>query len=246
MNLENFPYSESAKRMMSYVTKGWYDNSFVGKWIYEVMGIEMDDLIGLVDSLKDQAFPETASWGIFYHEIANGIAVNDGADLDQRRRIILNKKDVSHRQSMTPYRMESLLKSKFGVETYITEDVGQSIFHVDVLIAAYGKIDSSDTISDYIRTIKPSHLSFDRTFVIEPAVCKLAETFRLWQMVLNIEAKSQPQVNVGHIDVCIETHTVSPAFSGNIKKYKNLNQWNGKYRFDGSVYFDTEITEEVL
>ena len=39
-DLEAFPVSESARRMMSYVSQGFYDNSYVGKWLYEVMGME--------------------------------------------------------------------------------------------------------------------------------------------------------------------------------------------------------------
>ena len=42
-DLEQFPTSESAKRMLSYVTPGFYDNSYVGKWLYQVMGLEYDD-----------------------------------------------------------------------------------------------------------------------------------------------------------------------------------------------------------
>ena len=42
IDLERFPWSDSANRMLTYVTKGWYDKSYVGKWIYEVMGRELD------------------------------------------------------------------------------------------------------------------------------------------------------------------------------------------------------------
>ena len=44
MDLDNFPKSESAKRMLSYVTKGWYDRSYIGKWLYEVVGKELDGI----------------------------------------------------------------------------------------------------------------------------------------------------------------------------------------------------------
>ena len=37
-DLENFPVSESAKNMIASVSDGFYDNSYVGKWLYEVMG----------------------------------------------------------------------------------------------------------------------------------------------------------------------------------------------------------------
>ena len=41
-DLENFPVSESAKNMIVSVSDGFYDNSYVGKWLYEVMGQEYD------------------------------------------------------------------------------------------------------------------------------------------------------------------------------------------------------------
>ena len=41
-DLENFPISESAKNMIASVSDGFYDNSYVGKWLYEVMGQEYD------------------------------------------------------------------------------------------------------------------------------------------------------------------------------------------------------------
>ena len=66
--LENFPTSESAKRMLSYVSTGFYDKSYVGKWLFQVMGLEYDDARKLVEELALQMFPETATWGLKYHE----------------------------------------------------------------------------------------------------------------------------------------------------------------------------------
>ena len=40
--LELFPTSESALKMLSYVTPGFYDKSYVGKWMFQVMGLEYD------------------------------------------------------------------------------------------------------------------------------------------------------------------------------------------------------------
>ena len=39
MNLENFPTSPAAKRMMKTVSP-IYDKSYVAKWIFQVMGLE--------------------------------------------------------------------------------------------------------------------------------------------------------------------------------------------------------------
>lgn len=34
--------------------------------------------------------------------------------------------------------------------------------------------------------------------------------------------------------------------TGNVMIYKNLNQWNGEYKWDGTIKFDTEVTTEEL
>ena len=59
--LENFPTSESAKRQLGYVTAGFYDNSYVGKWIFQVIGQEYDDARKIMQELPAQMFPETAT-----------------------------------------------------------------------------------------------------------------------------------------------------------------------------------------
>ena len=43
INLERFPHSESAKRMLDYVSADFYGKSYVGKWLYQVMGQEYDE-----------------------------------------------------------------------------------------------------------------------------------------------------------------------------------------------------------
>ena len=62
MDLEKFPSSESAKRMLRSVDSGgFYDNSYVGKWIFQIMGLEMDEAKQIIEELPYQAFPETPS-----------------------------------------------------------------------------------------------------------------------------------------------------------------------------------------
>ena len=48
VDLENFPTSESAQRMLASVTPGFYDKSYVGKWLYQVMGLEFDEAKKLI------------------------------------------------------------------------------------------------------------------------------------------------------------------------------------------------------
>lgn len=109
MDLEAFPASEAAKRMLSYVTPGFYEKSYVGKWLYEVMGQEMDKAAALFEELPKQAFPETATWGLGYLEEKYGLPNRSGLPDQERRRIICQKRDT--RAPMTPFAMERLLKN---------------------------------------------------------------------------------------------------------------------------------------
>ena len=48
------------------VSDGFYDNSYVGKWLYEVMGQEYDTAREIAEDILNQLFPETATWGLMY------------------------------------------------------------------------------------------------------------------------------------------------------------------------------------
>ena len=50
--LELFPTSESALKMLSYVTPGFYDKSYVGKWMFQVMGLEYDKALKLAEDFS--------------------------------------------------------------------------------------------------------------------------------------------------------------------------------------------------
>lgn len=106
-NLEEFPTSESAKRQLSYVTKGFYDTSYIGKWLYQVMGLEYDEAKRIVEELPMQFFPETATWGLKYHEIKWQLPIRENLSYEERRRLIYQKRDA--KAPMTPCHMEQYL-----------------------------------------------------------------------------------------------------------------------------------------
>lgn len=118
-DLENFPTSESAKKMLGYVSDGFYDSSYVGKWLFQVMGIEYDKVLEIVTELPAQFFPETATWGLLYHEIKWGLPVRLNLSYEERRRLIYRKRD--YRAPMTPYRMEIYLSGATGFEVHVAD-----------------------------------------------------------------------------------------------------------------------------
>lgn len=107
-DIEQFPTSKSAKRMLTFITRDFYDKSYVGKWLFQVMGLEMDELQAHMDELILQIFPETATWGLRYHEEKWGLPVYSGENYEERRKAVLAKRD--YRAPMMPYRMEQYIQ----------------------------------------------------------------------------------------------------------------------------------------
>ena len=166
-NIENFPSSESAIKMLSYVSDGFYDNSYVGKWLYQVMGLEHDSVMNVLETLPDQMFPETATWGLFYHEIKWGLPVRESLSYEERRKLIYQKRD--YRAPMTPYRMEVMLSDLSGCNVYINDihqpgDDGYIPGHPNkfrvTLEVGTNQVNLGDILTK-LNKIKQSHTTYD-------------------------------------------------------------------------------------
>lgn len=132
IDLERFPWSDSANRMLTYVTKGWYDKSYVGKWIYEVMGRELDLATVHIEELPYQMFIDTATWGLKYHEIKYGLPVREDLSYEERRRLLREKKNT--KAPMTPWRMEQILKgvTDYDVQVHDCNEPGHYFSHPNI------------------------------------------------------------------------------------------------------------------
>lgn len=164
-DLEQFPTSESAKRMLSYVTPEFYDNSYVGKWLYQVMGLEYDDARKLAEELQYQMFPETATWGLMYHEIKWGLPVRANLSYEERRQLIYQKRD--YKAPMTPYRMETNLKNATGFDVFVADCHDSGIYnfqptHPNIFKAYFtgeGTLDSKSA-HEMLAKLKQSHTTY--------------------------------------------------------------------------------------
>ena len=159
MNLENFPTSPAAKRMMKTVSP-IYDKSYVAKWIFQVMGLEIDEAWQFIEELRLQAFPETATWGIEYWEQRYHIAPNESLSLEERRQRVIIKRGI--RSPMNPARIERIVRDVTGREATVTEENGTYTFHISVL-PGESMVDYQELINT-VRSVKPSHLSFTVLF----------------------------------------------------------------------------------
>lgn len=155
IDLEHFPTSEAAKRMLSRVSP-IYERSYVGKWIFQVIGMEWDEAKTLIESLREQCYLESVSWGIRYWEERYGIEPDESIDLEVRRARI--KRAGRRYGAISPAKLEDILAEFTGLTVHITEDNPHYSFDV--------QFEDGDTIPDYtaivekLNSTKPSHLSY--------------------------------------------------------------------------------------
>lgn len=188
LDLENFPTSESAKKMLSYVSDGFYDESYVGKWLFQVMGIEYDKVLEIIQNLPEQFFPETATWGLMYHEIKWGLPVRENLSYEERRKLIYYKRD--YRAPMTPYRMEKYLEDATGFKVRIADvhDQGEYGFepsHPNVFKAYFLGEESLDSkeVFKILDRLKQSHTTYRINDRVEAELdSRSLEQFILWNI----------------------------------------------------------------
>lgn len=193
IDLENFPTSQSAQNMLATVTPGFYDQSYVGKWLYQVMGLEFDEAERLIaEELPLQFFPETATWGLMYHELKWGLPVRDHLSYDERRKLIYEKRD--QRAPMTPYRIETMLANVTGFWANIADihdggKYGYKVSHPNTFIAVFVGDGSLNTkaVKRLLDSAKQSHT----TYTIIDRMDTVLDCTTLEQMLLrNINIKA--------------------------------------------------------
>lgn len=156
IDLEHFPTNKTALRMMERISPV-YDRSYVGKWIFEIMGMEMEEARVYFEELRQQPFPERATWAIPYWEQYYAITPKPTDDLETRRRNIIMKQ--GGRPPMNPARMEVLVSSLTGRKVTVTENTDDYTFSVDI-DGTSPNVDMLSVIKE-IKKRKPSHQSFD-------------------------------------------------------------------------------------
>ncbi len=268
IDLENFPTSESAKRQLGYVTEGFYDNSYVGKWLFQVMGLEYDDAKKILEELPQQFFPETATWGLMYHEMKWGLPVRENLAFEERRKLIFQKRDF--RAPMTPHRMETYFTNLLDFQVHVSDihDPGEydflpehpNVFRVDFV--GNGTLDAK-TVKSMLDGLKQSHTVYiinDRVIIeldnqnLEKAALpgmKIKMSCPFWQkgswlldgdiFLDQILKKLHMRLKQGAAAV---VNCEQAEASALLKK--NLWRMDGTYRMDGTKKMNAKITEEAL
>jgi len=119
------------------------------------MGLEMDEVREIFEELPYQAFPETATWGLMYHEMKYELPIRNDLSYEERRKPIIIKRDT--RTPMNPWQMEQIIKTMTGFEVFINDDLDvPNTFEVTL----YNGSDTLDflKVRDKLQELKQSHV----------------------------------------------------------------------------------------
>lgn len=190
MDIEKFPENEVAKEMLSSVNTGFYNKSYVGKWLFEIMGQEMAVVKKFMEELSEQAFPQSATWGIEYQEEKYGISPNASLSLEERRKQVMIRKSI--KAPMNPAFIENQINLLIGYSgTEIEEAIADYTFAIHV-----SELDQTSVvyqkIAEYVRRVKPSHLAF---IIIGSYGAAYTVTIK-YEMVLRLISEFYPRNNL--------------------------------------------------
>lgn len=149
--------SPQGQKMIDMVTP-IYDRSYVGLWLFEVMGRRFDEIQKIVDEFPEQSSPQTATWAIDYWEQEYGITPDNSIPLARRRALIMAAKQG--RGPFTPARLKAIAEAITGMSARVVENAGPYTFSV-YLSAMTG--DDQKLIAE-VNRIKPAHLTFNLYF----------------------------------------------------------------------------------
>ena len=137
--MEQILTSESAKQMIDYVSP-IYGKSRIGLWLFQVIGLEIDDVKTICEDIFDQIFVDRATWGLPIWEKEYGITPLPDQTIEQRRTQILQ---MRIKRPLNPKRFEKII-----------ENTAKNTFQVNL----YGEVNNYDEVVRRIDELKPAHL----------------------------------------------------------------------------------------
>ena len=146
--------SEAAQRIIDYVSDV-YGESYVGLWLFQVIGIVIDDINTIIMGLFDEIFPETSEKLLPYWEKEYGIIPDDTLTIEERRANIKAKMQMM--APINPAKLENILSDTVEKEEMITEVTGSN----KIIINVIGYVDDLTGMREIIERLKPAHVIYE-------------------------------------------------------------------------------------
>lgn len=146
----------TAQRIIDFVSP-IYGDSYVGLWLYEVIGFAIGEIAEIAEQLRYETNPNTTELLMSYWEEHYGLHPDSNMTMEQRRARLLDK--IRYRAPANPKRLAAAMETVLGVPVDITERVAKNTFQVDILgaVADFKKLLHA---LDVLEKRKPAHLIY--------------------------------------------------------------------------------------
>ncbi|WHH58319.1 putative phage tail protein [Petroclostridium sp. X23] len=146
--------SVSGKRMLGYVAPVYY-SSLVMQAIFQATGTEVDDLQQWTAEIRDQLFPQRATWGLPYWEYVLGLPTKESTSIEKRRQAILSK--MVTRIPITPAKIRQIAEGDTGKTARVENRISPYTFRVT--IESNGSGVDLVKLNEAMNYAKPAHLT---------------------------------------------------------------------------------------
>ena len=134
-----------------------YGDAYTVLWLYQAIGVVLDQVTEWVESIEQQVVPQTATWSLPYWEDQYKLYADPTWTYERRRQNILNK--CLSRGVMNPYRLANIVSVAAGADARIEELTGKN--HFTVYVSAMKNQVDEEYIKKEIDNAKPAHLIYN-------------------------------------------------------------------------------------
>ena len=141
------------------VTKGFYDRSYMGLWIYEVIGREWDELRQWSEGMRTEIHPQTCTWSIAIWEWVYGIEPDESMILPLRRQRLFQKISGARPANQDLIRRNIANILSIPIESVTVDELaGPYAFSVTISNGPDNELMSCGQALSFIRRVKPAHI----------------------------------------------------------------------------------------
>lgn len=163
--------SAEARKIVDYISP-IYGESYIGLWLLEAIGTELDKAALWTEDILKQVSPDSATWSMYYYAQSYGVKSDPDLlkippgkpkeDLDQgvsaklelTRQEVLNK--LSERAPFYPGRIENMVLTLTGKEAKLAERAGENTF--DLKFVGFVSALILQDLYKLLDQVKPAHL----------------------------------------------------------------------------------------
>ncbi|WP_248930143.1 YmfQ family protein [Paenibacillus hamazuiensis] len=139
----------------------YYDNSYEMKELMSTEGLEFDALFTASESVFDQHFVESATWGLDRWESELAIPTNPQKPYAERRSVIISK--LRGTGTVTVAQIKNVAEAFDGGTVDVVEKLDEYKFYIK-FIDTRGIPSNLNDLKKLIDDIKPAHLSVEYLF----------------------------------------------------------------------------------